>query len=157
MTSYTIYVLALLIGVVAGLRTFIPLAAVSWAAHLGALDLQGTWLSFLSSAPAPWIFSVLALVELVADQLPKTASRKTPWQFGARIASGVVCGAAVGTAAYSWPTGAIVGGVGAVLGTLAGSGARARLAGVFHRDRPAAFIEDAVAILAAVLIVGVFG
>jgi uncharacterized membrane protein len=157
MTSYTIYVLALLIGVVAGLRTFIPLAAVSWAARLGALGLQGTWLAFLGSAAAPWILSGVALVELVAAQLPKTASRKTPGQFGARIASGAICGAAVGTASYSWPTGAIVGVVGAVLGTLAGSGARTRLARAFHRDRPAAFIEDAVAIVAAVLIVGVFG
>ena len=33
-------VLAFLIGVTAGLRTFTPLAAVSWGAHLGWLHLE---------------------------------------------------------------------------------------------------------------------
>jgi uncharacterized membrane protein len=49
--------------------------------------------------------------------------------------------------------GAVAGVVGAVLGTLGGRTARAQLAAAFGKDSPAALIEDAVAILAALLIV----
>ena len=42
----SIYVLAFLIGVVAGLRAMTAPAAVSWAARLGWLNLQGTPLAF---------------------------------------------------------------------------------------------------------------
>ena len=37
--------LALLMGVVAGLRAMTAPAAVSWAARLGIIDLSGTWLA----------------------------------------------------------------------------------------------------------------
>jgi uncharacterized membrane protein len=46
------YLLASLIGVVAGLRAFLAPAAVSWAAHLGWLRLDDTWLAFLGQIPA---------------------------------------------------------------------------------------------------------
>ena len=145
MTLY-LFLLALLIGVVAGLRAMTAPAAVSWAAHLGALHLGGTWLAFLGNAYVPWILTALALGELVTDQLPKTPSRKVPVQFGARIVSGALCGAAVGTAAGSWVIGLLVGAAGAVCGTLAGAEGRSRLAAALGKDRPAALIEDAVAI-----------
>ena len=80
----SVYVLALLIGVVAGLRTMTAPAVVSWAAYLGRMHLEGTWLAFLGYAWTPYILSALALAELVTDQLPKTPSRKVPMQFGAR-------------------------------------------------------------------------
>jgi uncharacterized membrane protein len=140
------YLIALLIGVVAGLRTMTALAAVSWAAHLHALDLGGTWLAFLGRTFTVWIFTIAAVLELVTDQLPKTPSRKVPVQFSARIISGAISGAAIGVAAGSWPTGAAVGVLGAIGGTLGGAEFRRRLAEAFHKDRPAAFIEDAAAI-----------
>jgi len=145
MTLY-LFLLALLIGVVAGLRAMTAPAAVSWAAHLGALHLGGTWLAFLGNVVVAWVLTALALGELITDQLPKTPSRKVPVQFGARIVSGALCGAAVGTAAGSWVIGLFVGAAGAVCGTLAGAEGRSRLAATFGKDRPAAFIEDAVAI-----------
>jgi uncharacterized membrane protein len=40
-----------------------------------------------------------------------------------------------------------------VIGTLGGRAARARLAATFGKDSPAAFLEDAVAIFAALFIV----
>jgi len=49
--------------------------------------------------------------------------------------------------------GGIAGIVGAVIGTLGGYAARAKLAAALRNDMPAAFIEDAVAILAAIVIV----
>jgi uncharacterized membrane protein len=149
----TLYFAALLIGVIAGLRTMTALAAVSWAARLGALGVGGTWLAFLGYTYTPWIFTAAALAELVTDQLPATPSRKSPVQFGARIVSGAFSGAAVGTGAGSWPIGMAVGAVGAIIGTLAGAAIRSRSAAAFHKDRPAAFLEDAVAIGGASLIV----
>ncbi len=44
-----LYGIALLIGVVAGLRAMTAPAAVSWAAALGLLKLQGTPLAFLGA------------------------------------------------------------------------------------------------------------
>jgi uncharacterized membrane protein len=148
-----LYVLALSIGVVAGLRAMMAPAAASWAASLGALSLGGTWLAFLGYTWTPWIVTVLALGELITDQLPTTPSRKVPAQFGARILNGGLSGAAIGFAADNWVIGALLGVIGAVIGTLGGSAVRARLAAAFGRDLPAALIEDVVAIAAAVAIV----
>ncbi len=145
--------LALLIGVIAGLRSMTAPAMISWAAWAGWLKLGGTGLAFLGLAVTPWILTVLALGELVADQLPATPSRTAPLPFGARIVSGALCGAAIGLAHGAVVGGGIAGAVGAVIGTLGGHAARARLAAMFGRDRPAALIEDAVAIGGAVLIV----
>ncbi len=151
-----IYLLALLIGVVAGLRTMTAPAAVSWAAYLGWLPLQNTPLAFLGYVAAPYIFTVLAIGELIADQLPKTPSRKVPVQFGARIVSGALCGAAIGAAGGMLPGGLVAGIVGAVFGTLGGAEARGRLARAFGRDMPAALIEDVFAVVGAYLIVAAF-
>jgi uncharacterized membrane protein len=95
----------------------------------------------------------LAAGELVADQPPSTPSRTVPVQFGARIAIGALSGAAFGAAGGSLLFAALRALFGAVMGTLGGRTARARLAAVFDRDPPATLIEDAVAILAALLIV----
>ena len=146
------YLLALLIGIVAGLRAMTPPALVAWAAHLGWLDLSGSWLGFLANAWVRWILTLLAIVELVTDQLPSTPSRTVPIQFGARIATGALSGAAVGAAGGAMVGGLLAGIVGAVIGTLGGRAFRARLAAAFGSDRPAAFIEDAVAIGGALLI-----
>jgi uncharacterized membrane protein len=145
--------LALLIGIVAGLRAMTAPAAVSWAARLGKLGLSGTWLAFLGQAWTPWILTLLAAGELVTDQLPSTPSRKVPVQFGTRILMGAVCGAALTARTGSLLLGAAVGMVGAVAGTLGGHALRGRLAASFGRDRPAAFLEDAIAIAAAVVVV----
>jgi uncharacterized membrane protein len=148
-----VYVLAFLIGVLAGLRTFTAPAAASWAAHLGWLPLAGTPLAFMGSVWAAGILTLMAFVEFVTDQLPTTPSRTVPMQFGARIVMAAVAGAAIGAPSGLLIGGGIVGIVGAVIGTYGGSAARARLAAAFRKDRPAAFIEDAVAIAVAILVV----
>lgn len=150
-----IYVLAFFMGVVAGLRAMTVPAAVSWAARFGLLDLHGTWLAFLGYAWTPWILTLLALGEYVTDQLPSTPSRTVPVQFGGRLVTGALAGAALATSLGGWTGGAVAGAVGAAVGTLGGHAARARLAEAFGRDRPAAFLEDAIAILAAIAIVSV--
>jgi uncharacterized membrane protein len=148
----TVYLLALLIGIVAGLRSMAAPAMVCWAARLGWLDLSGTWLAFLGNVWARWILTLLALAELVTDQLPSTPNRTVPVQFGARIVTGALSGAAIGAGSGTLVGGLVPGIVGAVIGTLGGRASRARLASAFGSDRPAAFIEDAVAIGSALLI-----
>jgi len=151
-----LYGLALLAGVVAGSRTFTALAAVSWAARLGHLDLTGSWLAFMGYVWTSWILTLLALVELVTDQLPSTPSRKTPPQFGARLVSGALSGATLGASGgSSWVVGLIAGVIGAAIGTYGGAEVRARMAKAFGRDLPAALIEDAGAIVLGLVIVGV--
>jgi uncharacterized membrane protein len=147
------FLLPLLIGIIAGLRSMTAPAAVSWAARLGYLNLAPTPLAFLGAAITPWIFTALALVELVTDQLPSTPSRTVPVAFGTRILSGGLSGAAIGASGGSLVSGLIAGVVGAVIGTLGGRAARGKLAAAFGKDRPAALIEDAVAIGSAFLIV----
>lgn len=148
-----VYVLAFLIGVVAGLRTMTAPAAASWAAATGRAQVQGGALAFMGAAVTPWVFTVLAVLELIADQLPKTPSRKTPMQFGARVFSGALSGATIGAGTGALAPGLVLGALGAIAGTFGGYELRARLAKAFKRDAPAALIEDAVAIGAAVLIV----
>ena len=151
-TALTSYLLALLIGCVAGLRSMTAPALVSWAARLGWLQLRGTWLAFLGYAWTPWILTLLALGEFVADQLPSTPSRTAPLGLGFRIITGAVSGGAVGTAGGTIAGGMVAGIVGAIIGAFAGHASRAWLAAALGRDRPAAFIEDAIAIGGALAI-----
>jgi uncharacterized membrane protein len=75
-------------------------------------------------------------------------------QFATRIVTGAVSGAALGLAGgVPWIGALVAGAIGAVIGTLGGRAARARLAAGFGRDRPAALVEDVVAIGGAVLVV----
>ena len=146
--------LAFLIGVVAGLRAFTAPAAVSWAAALGWIHLEDSWLAFLGYRFTPYVFTILAAAELVTDQLPSTPSRKVPQQFGARIVSGALCGAALGISGGSWIGGLVAGVLGAVAGTLGGAEARARLvAAIGGWDLPIALLEDAVAVFGGLAIV----
>jgi len=144
------FLLAFLIGVVTGLRAMTPAAAVSWAARLGWLHLEGTPLAFLGSAITPYILSVLAIGELINDKLPKTPSRKTPVPFAARVLLGGLCGAAAGRPGQAWIAGLVAGALGGVAGTLGGYEFRSRLVkATGGRDLPVALLEDAIAICAA--------
>lgn len=148
----SVYLLALLIGVIAGLRAMAAPAGLAWGAWLGWYAVAGIWASFMSHWIAVLVFSILALVELVTDQLPSTPSRKVPMQFGARIVSGAFCGAVIGTVGGSLVGGLVAGAIGAVIGTLGGADIRGRLARAFGRDLPAALIEDVVAVVGALAI-----
>jgi len=149
-----IYVLAFLIGVVAGLRSMTAPAVVSWAAQLGWLRLENTGLAFLGYAATPYILSVLAVGELIIDKLPKTPSRKAPVPFIGRIVIGALCGAAVGATSANLIGGLLAGVLGAVAGTLGGYEFRARLVrAIGGKDLPIALLEDVIAVGGAALIV----
>ena len=148
-----ILLLALLIGVVAGYRAMIAPAAVAFAARFGGLSLTGTPLAFMGYAWTPWIFAIAAIGELVADKLPTSPSRKIALQFGTRIITGALSGACIGAAHEILIGGLVAGAIGAVLGTYGGSAARTKLAAVFHKDFPAAIVEDIVTIVLALIVV----
>jgi uncharacterized membrane protein len=154
MEIMSVLVLAFLMGVIAGLRSMTAPAAVSWAARLGWLQVENTWLGFLGFQFTPYIITLLAIGELIADKLPKTPSRKAAGPFGFRIVSGAVCGAAVDGASLG---GAIAGALGAVAGTLGGYEFRMRLVrATGGRDLPIALLEDVIAVGGAVLSVSRF-
>lgn len=148
----SLYLFALLIGVIAGLRAMTAPAAAAWAARLGWLPLAGYPLAWLGSWLAVLPLTLLAALELVADQHPKTPSRKVPHQFITRVLTGAFAGAALMMPATHWVRGAVLGAIGAVIGTLGGAEVRAGLAARFGKDRPAALIEDAVAVIGGLVI-----
>lgn len=153
-----IYVLAILIGVVAGLRAITPIGALAIGAAFGWIYLEGTTFAFLLSPLALWLFIALAAAEIVNDKLPRTPSRKVPLQFGVRIVAGIFAGACLaivpnGENLTYLIVGGIAGAVGAIIGTFGGAGLRSRLARAFGSDLPAALVEDVVAIAAALLLV----
>ena len=151
------YVLAFLIGVVAGLRSLTAPAVVSWAARLGWLHLENTSLAFLGFSATPYVFSVLAIGELIGDKLPKTPSRKAPLGLVARIVTGALCGGAIGANEQVLVPGVIAGVIGALAGTYGGYEFRSRLVkSTGGKDLPIALLEDAIAIGAAILIVSRF-
>lgn len=94
-----LYILALLIGVVAGLRAGTALAVTAWGAWLGWLPVANTWASFVGHWITVGLFTIFGIVELITDQLPSTPSRKVPQQFGARIVVGAFSGAVIGATA----------------------------------------------------------
>jgi uncharacterized membrane protein len=158
MAPALVLLLAFLIGFVSGLRSFTAPAGVAWAAHRNWMNLAFTPLRFLGSTAAVVIFTLLAAVELVADQLPSTPSRTQPVGLIARIVLGALSGGAVAlSGAQSIAAGAVLGAVGGVAGAFGGYQVRARLVKALKvPDFVIATLEDAVAIGAAFFLVSRF-
>lgn len=137
---------AFLVGLVAGLRSMLAPAIVSWFARQNLLNIGHTYLALMSYTITATVFTLLAVCELVVDKLPRTPSRKEPVAFIVRILSGCLVGATIGAAGDKIVLGIIAGALGAVVGTLGGAAARAKLAALFGRDYRAAILEDLVGI-----------
>jgi uncharacterized membrane protein len=147
MTQVLVIVLALLIGVIAGLRAMTAPAVVAWGAFLGWIDVDGKWSEWVAHPITVTVLTIFLLVELVTDQLPKTPSRRTAPQFATRLIMGAFAGAVIGSAFFHTFSSIGAGMVGAVLGTMGGAAARARFASARDgQDRPGAILEDVVAV-----------
>jgi uncharacterized membrane protein len=123
------YVSAAVLGVVAGMRTQLPMALLAFAAREGAFASHaGPPLSLLRAPAALPVLATSALGELVVDKLPFTPSRLAPGPLLGRLACGGLAGAAV-THESKAPlfTGALLGAAGAGLGAFAGYHLRAAL------------------------------
>jgi uncharacterized membrane protein len=155
MNSSTVLLLAFAIGIVAGLRALTAPAVVAWAAHRQWINLHNSPLSFMGSLAAVIIFTLLAIVELITDQLPSTPSRTAPPGLIARIVTGGLSGAAITLAGgQSVILGALLGAIGGIVGAFAGYQARTRLVKALGvPDFVIATLEDAVAIGAGLFIV----
>jgi uncharacterized membrane protein len=138
----TALLLAFLLGIVAGLRTFTA-PAVLWIMRHG-----GAWAYVLGAA---------ALFEYAVDLHPKGPNRTALPGLVARFASGAFVGwwIAVSSADIA-VVGALAGGLGAMIGAYAGLAARMR-AIVLIGNVPAGLCEDVVAIAAAVALVNRLG
>jgi uncharacterized membrane protein len=147
-TVALVLLMALLIGIVAGLRSLTAPAVVAWAAAFDWIDLDHTWASWVDNNITVVVLTILAVGELVTDKLPKTPARTAPPSFAARILMGGFAGAVIGAAQHHTFVALGAGIIGAVLGTLGGFQARKRLvAARGGQDLPVALLEDAVAIL----------
>jgi uncharacterized membrane protein len=141
-----VFVLALGIGIVAGLRSLTAPAFVAWGAHLNWLSLHGSPLAFMGSTASVVISSLLAISELIADKLPTIPKRTAPAPLTARVITGGLCGACLcAAAATSLLAGSLLGGVGAVVGAFLGYGIRRRL-DLHIKDFLVAICEDVVAV-----------
>jgi uncharacterized membrane protein len=143
-----------LIGLFAGLRSLAAPAVTAWAVHLGRLKIDRP-LSLIGSTASVAVFTVLALLELVADKLPSTPNRTAPTGLIARILTGGLTGACVGAGGAQRPlVGGVLGAVGGVVGCFAGFQVRKQLVMALHtRDIYVAIVEDLVAIAGAVWVV----
>jgi uncharacterized membrane protein len=151
----TVFLLCFLLGCITGLRSMTAPALVCWAAHLGWLHLEGTNLAFIGHPATLIVFTLLALLELIADKLPNTPARTTPPGLIARIVFGSLCGVAVVTSSGgSLLVAAIVSAIGALVGTFAGYNVRKALVLRAHLpDFAVALAEDVIAIAGGLLIV----
>jgi len=149
--------LAFLIGLFAGLRSFTAPAVTSWAAYLGWLKLSRP-LALIGSLPAVIIFTAGALVELVVDKLPQAPARTAAPGLIARIVTGGISGACVGAAGGEAPlVGAILGVIGGVVGCFGGYQARTRIVkATGSPDTIIALVEDVIAIGGSLLVVSRF-
>lgn len=147
----TAYQNAAMLGAVAGLRSMLP-----WALLATAANRSGT--SFLqhSSSPARFLrspvaligFSLAAVGEFVADQLPGTPSRLEPGALAGRLVSGALSAAVVCVNARRSPfAGMAVGAASAGAGAVAGYSIRmtlGRVTGV--PDHVWGAVEDIIAL-----------
>jgi uncharacterized membrane protein len=141
-----VWLLAFLIGGVCGLRSMTAPAVVAWGARLGWLHLSGSFLTFLTNKISLVIFSLFAVGELIADKLPFIPARTQAGPLIVRILFGAMCGAAFCVSTGAAPVaGAVLGGIGGVVGAFAGYNYRRSLGGKVP-DIVLALLEDIVAV-----------
>jgi uncharacterized membrane protein len=142
----------LLLGVVSGMRTMTAIAVLCWFAFLGEFPpTVHSWAFWTAKLVSVIVFTIFALGEYFGDVQPQTPSRKALPLVLARACFGALCGA-VGAAAVMQPAagGAILGLIGAMIGTYGGYWFRMKLARAFGRDLPAGMLESAFALLLAI-------
>ncbi len=114
------YLKAFQIGVIAGMRAMTAPALLSrkLVRTIPTKEPQKP-IHYLAQPPVSIGLAVLAGAELIGDKVPHGPNRTSPPQFIARITSGATCGAFLSEVeGEQAPIGAVLGGLGAVAGTL---------------------------------------
>jgi uncharacterized membrane protein len=144
-----------MLGVLSGARSMTPLAML--ALHRDRGSLRGAWQDWpvLRSPAGRTVLVLAALGELVGDKLPRTPPRTKPFPLLARVATGAISGAAIGTLGDpdGWRRGAALGAVGGVVGSFAGMFLRTGGAATGLPDLVFALVEDAATIASAAAVV----
>lgn len=149
MNTRTVRAAAFGIGVVAGLRSLLAPAVLTWTARKKFVNRSFPFAGVVSR-PVSKKMIKLAAGELLADKLPFTPNRISPGPLAVRLASGAACGAAVSfLARQSAKEGALLGGAGALAGAFGGYYAR-RSFSRSYPDFAVALVEDALAVALAV-------
>jgi uncharacterized membrane protein len=145
----------LVLGIMSGGRSATPLAVL--ALNHDRSSLKGSWQQWkvFSTPVGRGLLVASAVGELIGDKLPKTPNRIAPSALLGRVASGALAGAALGTTGKRdlRIEGAILGGVGALVGSFVGWGARKALGGAGLPDPVVALAEDAAVVAGSVKVI----
>jgi len=153
--AFSVLMLCFLIGCVAGLRSLMAPAIVCAGAYLGWLHLGGTSLALLNNRVVLSVFTLLAILELIADKLPQAPPRIATMGLIARMAMGALSGGAIAVSARtSLLLGAVLGLIGGIVGAYAGYYIRRGLvAQTKVPDYVIAVVEDLLAISGGLFVV----
>jgi uncharacterized membrane protein len=149
------FILAFLLGIVAGLRAFVAPAAVAWAAYFGHLPVAGTHFAFMGHIATPIILTLLALAEIVYEKTPRSAANKLfPAELVLRLLMAGFSGALIGSSNQSNAVFvcAAIGVFGALVGTFGGTIVFEGLFKGLRDERKASLVEDTIAILLGFLV-----
>uniref|UniRef100_A0A942SWU9 DUF4126 family protein n=1 Tax=Neobacillus citreus TaxID=2833578 RepID=A0A942SWU9_9BACI len=146
----------LVLGIMSGGRSATPLAVLALNHDRSAL--KGAWQDWkvFSTPLGRGLLVASAVGELIGDKLPKTPNRISPSGLVGRIGAGALAGAALGTTGKRdlRIEGAILGGLGAVVGSFVGWAARKAVGGATKLPDPVvALAEDAATIAGSVKVV----
>jgi uncharacterized membrane protein len=144
-----ILISAFTLGVVAGMRSQMPLALLAWRIRKDRAGgepvglpavVERTWFAPLAT--------MLAVGELIGDKLPMTPSRLSPGPLVGRIVFGGCAGAVAATLSRQTPAwGALAGACGALVGSFGGYHARRSIVSACGLPDPlVAVAEDSIAI-----------
>ena len=141
-------------GLLSGFRTFTPLALVSWLAVWGWTPLAGSPFWFVGTEPFAIPVTILAVLELIGDKLPKTPARTHLMPVGRVVAGGLTGGALGFAAGWIWIGGVLLGGSAAVVGAFVGYHLRRIGARTLHLpDLIVGLIEDFITIAGTLFLV----
>src|SRR3954471_15148774 len=102
MNTTVVITAVFVIGFFSGLRSFAPLALVSWMAIWGWTPVAGSPFWFVGTEIFAIILSVLAVLELIGDKLPKTPARTHVMPLVARLVTGAMAGGSLSFSAGQW-------------------------------------------------------
>lgn len=146
-----------LLGFITGLRPMIPMAVLCWFSYTGNLPLDDTWAAWTGKLSTTIIFTVLAVVEIVTDKVPKNPNRINPVPLAGRLVFGGLIGA-IGAAALNGAglEGGLLGALGALTGAFCGYHLRKEIVDrTQFEDWQIAVVEDALAIALAMFALGI--
>jgi uncharacterized membrane protein len=153
-TETQVFTAASAIGLVSGMRTFLPPAILAQMVRIGTLEVDDSPLAKIGHPTTATAIALLSIGELIGDKLPSMPDRTKPVALIPRILSGAFCGAVLCVPKKRSPiVGALAGAFGAAGGTFAAYHLRKLISESLDLPNPAAgAIEDGIAVGLGVLI-----